>query len=135
MNNVFDLHHKIAALIALAQATIGSDTTTTGVIIDTAGYTALEFLLTSGTITDGAYAVSLQHGDDSGLSDAAAVPAADVLGDADFALADDDTVKRIGYIGGKRYVRLAIVSTAVTTGGAFSATAVLAGAAHQPVAD
>ena len=135
MNNVFDLHHKIAALIALASAAIATDTTTDGIIIDTAGYTALSFLLTSGTVTDGAYVVSMQHGDDSGLSDAADVPAAGILGDADFALADDDEVKRIGYIGSKRYVRLKIVSTATTTGGIFSAAAVLAGAAHQPVAD
>jgi hypothetical protein len=136
MNNVFDLHHQVEQRTALAIAAITTNTTTAGIIIDTANYTALEFLLIAGTVTDGAYAVSLEHGDDSGLSDAAAVPAAETLGDADIAAADDDASKRIGYIGKKRYVRLSIVSTGVTTGvDGVGAIAVLGGASHQPVAD
>ena len=131
----FDLHHNTKQLTALTSQTIDTDTTTAGEIIDTALFTALEFLLISGTITDGAYAVSLQHGDDSGLSDVTVVSADETLGDADFALADDDTAKRIGYIGKKRYVRLSIVSTATTTGGLFAGIALLANAAHQPTAD
>lgn len=133
--HVNDLHHHTAVESALDSQTIGTDTTTLGNIIDTAGFEALEFILQSGTITDGAYAVSLQEGDDSGLSDAAAVSAEETLGNADFALADDDTAKRIGYIGKKRYCRLAIVSTATTSGGVFSAAAMKGMAAHQPTAD
>jgi hypothetical protein len=131
----FDMHHDVKQVIALAIAVIDSDTTTAGIIIDTAKFTALEFLLVSGTITDGAYAVSLQHGDDSGLSDAATVDDAEILGDADFALADDDTAKRIGYVGKKRYVRLSTVSTATTDGGTFGAIALLGNPMHSPVAD
>ena len=133
--HTFDMHHHTKQLAGLTSQTIATDTTTAGEIIDTAGFTALEFFLLSGTVTDGAYAVSLQHGDDSGLSDVTAVSAEETLGDADFALADDDTAKRIGYIGKKRYVRLSVVSTATTSGGVFAGVAVLGNAAHQPTDD
>ena len=137
MNNVFDLHHKTKQLTGLTSQTIDSNTTTLGEIIDTALFTALEFFLLSGTITDGAYAVSLLEAEegDASMASATAVSAAETLGDADYALADDDTAKRIGYIGKKRYCRLAIASTATTTGGNFAGVAVLGGPAHQPVAD
>ncbi len=134
--NVFDLHHTSKALIALANQNITTDTTTAGAIIDTAGFEALEFLLASGTITDGAYAVKIQEGDNSDLSDAADVSAEETLGNADYALADDDTPKRIGYIGKKRYARIVVTSTSTSTGGTnFSALALLANASHQPTSD
>lgn len=133
--NVTDLHHHTKQLTGLTSQTIAANATTYGAIIPTAGFTALEFLLLSGTITDGAYAVSLQEGDDSALADVAAVSAEETLGNADFALTEDDTAKRIGYIGKKAYARLKIVSTAVTAGGVFAGVALLGHAAHQPTAD
>lgn len=134
--NVNDLHHTSSAVIAFANANITTDTTTAGAIIDTAGFEACEILTASGTITDGAYAMLLQEGDAANLSDAATVSAEETLGDCSYALAEDDTPKRVGYIGKKRYVRLSWVSTATTTGGTnFSAIAILANAQHQPVAD
>lgn len=135
MKNVFDLHHATKVTPGLTSQTIATDTTTLGEIIDTAGFTALEFAVLSGTLTDGAYAVSLLESDASDMVGATAVAAAEQLGDADFAIADDDGAKRIGYIGKKRYCRLSVVSTATTAGGVLAAVAVLAGAAHQPVAD
>lgn len=132
---VFDMHHSVTPETGFDLAIIATDTTSLGNIIDTATYESLEFLLISGTIADGAYAVSLQEGDDSGLSDVAAVSADETLGDADFALTDDDTSKKIGYIGKKRYVRLSIVSTATTSGGTLGAIALLGTAQTQPTAD
>jgi hypothetical protein len=45
MNNVFELHHQIKQQIAFLRASITTDTTTPGLIIDTAGFTALEFIM------------------------------------------------------------------------------------------
>ena len=88
-------------------APIASDTTTEGEIIDTENFEALEFVILTKTITDGDYAVLLQEGDNSALSDAATVAAAETLGSPDFDDdTDDDAVARVGYIGKKRYVRL-----------------------------
>ena len=131
-----DMHHDTKQTVAMTQQAIGTDTTTVGEIIDTAGFEGLELLLLAGTITDGAYATLLEEGDDAALADAATVDAEETLGAADFALAEDDTAKRLGYIGNKRYVRLSIVSTAVTTGvDMFGAIALLGMAAHRPTAD
>lgn len=132
-----DGHSNIGSVIALANQNITTDTTTVGAIIDTAGFESCEFIVASGTLTDGAYALKLEQGDDSGLSDAADVPAAEILGVlTGFAATDDDTTKRVGTIGKKRYQRLSIVSTATTTGGTnFSAVAVQGHPHTAPVAE
>lgn len=128
-------HHNVKSVLGLAVQGITTNTTTVGAIIDTAGFESIEWAILSGTITDGAYALVLEEGDDSGLSDAAAVSADETLGAlTGFVAADDDTVKRIGSIGKKRYQRLSIVSTGVTTGGTnFVSLATLGHPHHAPV--
>lgn len=135
--NIEDSHHgqanPVNALLAHT-ITISTDTTTLGAEQNMAGFNAITFNLLSATITDGAYAVSLVHSDETGGT-FTPVDAAETLGDADYALADDDTGKRIGYIGKKQFVKLSIVSTATTTGGVFSGLAIKSRALSQPVAD
>lgn len=132
----YDGHNNIDDLVALDSAAISTDTTTVGNIIDSVGFESLEFLVHAKTITDGAYALLLEEGDASNLSDAAAVPAEETLGAlTGFVAADDDTVKRVGSIGKKRYQRLSIVSTGTTTGvDIMGAIAVLGHPKHKPVA-
>jgi uncharacterized protein (DUF1684 family) len=113
---VNDLHNKCRVADAFAAATITTGTED-GIIVDTANFEACEFVLQSGTITDGTFTVTL------------------VEGDATFLVTDDDTVKRTGYIGKKRYVRLKIVAAGASSGGPFAAMAILAFGAHQPVAN
>jgi hypothetical protein len=138
MNNVFDLDNQIDTPIGFDLLAIGTNTTTPGEIIDTKTFVSLEFLILSSALVsgDGIFTIILEHGDDSGLSDAAAVPVAEVLGAAVFTGSDPNTAKRVGYIGKKRYVRLSIVSTNITTGFAqFTAAAMLGKPYHQPVVD
>ena len=132
-----DLHSNVNGLIALAAAAINSNTTTVGEIIDSLGFEALEFFVSMATITDGVYALLLEEGDDSGLADATAVSADETLGVlTGFVAADDDSVKRVGSIGKKRYQRLSVVSTGVTTGVSIaSALAVLGHPKTAPVAE
>ena len=64
----------------------------------------------------------------SALSDAAAVPDEFLLGTeagASFQFDDDNEVRKIGYIGPKRYVRLTITPAANTGNADISAVAVL----------
>jgi len=133
--NVFDLHNTSKVYTAFNSQSIVSDTTTTGNIIDTKGFESLEFIMTSGVITDGAYTINMQEGDESSLSDVATVAAAEVLGSIDFALTEDNISKRVGYVGKKRYVRITNVSSNTSSGGVFSGVAILANASHQPVAN
>jgi hypothetical protein len=58
------------------------------------------------------------------------VAASQVLGTAVFAATDDNVVKSLSYLGSKRYARVKIVSTGVTTGGTFSALAILGRQRH-----
>lgn len=133
----YDLHSRVKQAVALDSQDITTDTTTVGNIIDTSGFESLEFIIQSGVITDGAYALLLEQGDDSGLSDAAAVPAANILGVlTGFVLTDDNAAKRVGSIGKKRYQRLSIVSTATSTGATkFSSVAVLGNPKSAPTAE
>lgn len=122
-----DLHNNITAKQALAPGAITSNTTTNGTEVDRQGFEQVEFLILAGTITDGAYAVEVQESDTSG-SGYTAVADNDLLGTeagAGIVAADDNTVKKIGYRGIKRYVRLVVTSTGVTTGGTLGAIAVL----------
>ena len=133
-----DLHNNIKTSVGLDVAAITTDTTTNGNIIDTQGYESLEFVLVSATITDGDYVPALVYGDESNLSDAAAVPSDFVIGsyaDASFTEdTDDNQTRRVGYVGHKRYVRLDIVSTTTTTGGTIGALAILSNAHDKPTA-
>lgn len=133
-----DLHNNVSPVVALNIGSIGSNTTTAGAIIDTKGYGALEFIIQSGAITDGTFTPLVEEGDESNLSDSAAVSDDNLFGTeagAAFVAADDNRVKRVGYwVGAKRYVRLSLVSSGVTTGGTLGAIAVRANADHLPTA-
>ncbi|MDA0780809.1 MAG: hypothetical protein PQ612_06710 [Rickettsiales bacterium] len=131
-----DLHNNIKAETAFNTSAISSDTTTNGNIIDMQGFGSIEFVIQSGTLTDGTYTPLIQEGDESNLSDATAVGDADLLGteaDAAFIATEDNAVKKIGYIGNKRYVRLSIVSASTTSGGTISAVSVKSDAGDMPV--
>lgn len=119
-----DLTSAISPDVAMTTQAITTDTTTVGAIIDSKGFESLDFSVLSGTLTDGDYVALLEDGEDSSLSDAATVATDFIIGTLPvFALSDDDTVKHVGYVGKKRYVRLSLVSTNVTTGGTLSSVA------------
>ena len=122
-----ELKSTTSPVVALNTTAISSDTTTNGVILDTAGYESILFVIQSGTLADGTYTPLIQEGDDSGLSDAASVADADLTNteaSVAFAATDDNAVKSIAYVGDKRYVRLNIVSASTSSGGTLSAVAV-----------
>lgn len=103
-------------------ATVSSDTTTAGTIIDTADYDGgikLDFIASA--YTDGTYTPLLQESDDSGMAGATDIPDAALIGtEAGAALsaatADTEVLKSLGFFSNKRYVQVSLVSTAVTTG-------------------
>jgi hypothetical protein len=104
-----DTHNSIDERVALNTQLINTDTTTNGNIIDTQAYESVEFLVQAGVVTAGDVTPALQDGEDSGLSDAATVDAAFVLGSL-VALDTSNTTTRFGYVGKKRYVRPNAVS-------------------------
>jgi len=133
----YDLHRNVKDEVALNSQDITTDTTTNGNVIDTVGFESIEFVVQSGTITDGAYAFLLEEDDVVGFGSATAVPADETLGVlTGFVAADDDSSLRVGSIGKKRFQRLSIVSTSTTTGGTkFSSVAILGHPKSAPTAE
>lgn len=127
-----DMHNRIDERIALNAQTIASDTTTNGVIIDTQGFESVEFILSVGAVTAGDVTGALQEGDDSGLSDAAAVSSDNTVGSL-VTLDTLNTLTRFGYVGKKRFVRLNAV-TGNSANLVTQAVVILGNAHSKPVA-
>lgn len=129
-----DLKNNISVKNALNIAAISTNTTTAGVEIDTQGFEALTFVIETGARTDGTVTPLIQESDTSG-SYSGSVDDNDLVGlEVDAALSVANSRSRIGYVGKKRYVKLSLVSTSVTTGLTAGATAILSSAKHNPVA-
>lgn len=114
-----DLFNRTTIAMALKEAAIATNTTTVGDVVDRKGQESFMFVLFSGTVTDGTFVPLVEHDDVVGFGGAAAVPDNQLHSTEvaeQFVAADDDLVKKIGYRGEKRFVRLSIVSTGVTTG-------------------
>lgn len=130
-----DLHSNTDVRLGLAVQDITTDTTTSGEIIDTAGFESAVWGIMSGTITDGTYAFAVWESDDSGMSGATVVSAAETLGAASYVAADDDETRRIGSVGKLRYQQLRVVSASTSTGGTnFVSLVTLSDPHHAPVA-
>lgn len=114
-----DVLDRISVVRGVSPITSTDDTAFVSQIIDMSQYMGFMFAILLGTLADAAFTttVLLEEGDDSALSDAAAVADADMISmisgtapetAAAFTQASDDLVKTIGYVGVKRYIRLTI---------------------------
>jgi hypothetical protein len=131
--------HTVAAIPPVAART--NNTAIASSIIDTLGYDSLTFVIVLGTNTDtnATFAVTMEHGDNSALSDTAVPAATDLVGTttlASFTYADDTETRKLGYIGNKRYVRMTITPTGNDSGDIFVAAVAVLGHAHiEPTAN
>lgn len=106
--------------LAGAEVVTVSDTTdVVSQIMDLQGADGAMFLIGTGTLADAdaTFTVLVEEGDDSGLSDAASVADADLVGTealAAFTFADDNEGRKIGYVGMKRYIRCTVTPVANT---------------------
>ncbi len=121
-------------------ATAADNTAVVSQIIDRQGADSLTFLILTGSLpdADATFAVTMEHGDAANLSDTAAVPAADIVGTlalAGFTFAADDSVRKVGYLGSKRYVRLTITPSANTSASLVAAVALLGNLSLLPAAN
>lgn len=135
-----DFANSIEVRRAIAPAAATTDNTPfVSSIIDLAGFGKLVFAILLGSLADAdaTFAVLIEHGDQANLSDAAAAPDASLTGTeagAGFTFADDNKVRKIGYVGSKRYVRLTI-TPANNTGNVFlAAVAILSSGRYGPTA-
>lgn len=136
-----DLHNNLHFVPLIAPVAARTDNTAiVSSIIDTQGYEGCELVLVTGTNTDAnaTFAVLVEDGNDSGLSDNAAVADTFLNGTesaAGFTYADDVECRKIGYVGGKRYVRMTVTPSGNDSGNIFIAgVAVLGNPRHAPTA-
>lgn len=106
-----DLNSNISVALAFKPASTTADAS--GEIVDLRGAGSATVVINTGAATGG-FVASLVHGDDSGLSDAAAVGSTDLLGTFPSSLAANSAYS-VGYCGGKRYVRLALTKGSATS--------------------
>lgn len=134
MRNTFSGVSAVKALATTTVTTGGGAVTGNAVDLGASGnnFRDVLFIVNSGTLTDGSYAVTVQECDTSGGS-YAAIDAGRVLGTLPaFALTDDGVWKSFGVRPTKRYVQLVITPTTATSGGPFTATAVLGNGSNNP---
>jgi len=134
-----DLHnniHPVPLIVPVAART--DNTAIVSAIIDTYGYESCELVLVTGTNTDAdaTFAVLVEDGDNSSLTDNAAVADAQLIGTealAGFTFADDNECRKIGYKGNKRYVRMTVTPSGNDSGNIFLAgVAILGNPLHAP---
>ena len=130
--------HPVRAISPVATA--ADNTPIVSAIIDLLGFNACTFLILLGALpdADATFAVLLEHGDNAALSDAAAVADAELVGTevlAAFNFGDDNEVRKIGYIGSKRYVRLTITPVNNASATLLAAVAVLGHPSILPTAN
>lgn len=132
-----DIHNEIKVLRAISPVSVADNTAQVSQIIDRQGYDSLEFVTAIGSVADAdaTFAVTMDEGDAANLSDASAVAAADLIGTyaaAGFQFDSDDSVRKIGYRGNKRYVRLTITPSLNASAALFSTVAILANPGIRP---
>lgn len=135
-----DLMNNLHVKRVLSPVSVADTTAQVGQIIDRQGYDSLTYVIATGSIADAdaTFTVLLEEGDDSGLSDAAAVADADLLGTevlAAFQFNDDNEVRKLGYKGVKRYTRLTITPVNNASAAVLSAVAILGHPASAPTAN
>lgn len=134
MNNI----HLVRAISPVA--TPIDNTPQVSQIIDRLGYDSLTFAILLGDLPAAAatFTVLIQDGDAANLSDAAAVADDELVGTealASFTSTDDHKVRKVGYRGNKRYVRLTITPAANTAASLIAAVAILAHPSIVPTAN
>ena len=130
-----DMYHDMKTEISLNMQAL-TDAANGDAIIDLQGFQGARIEISSGTITDGtSYEFELKEGNDSGLSDAAAVVDADLIGsEPTFLAADDNKIKTFSYVGTKRYLRIDLktVVGSPSTGGVFEGRVIKGHPRHKP---
>lgn len=135
-----DMMNKIHVARVISPVSESGTTALVGQIIDRKGYKSLTYVIATGSIADAdaTFTVLLEEGDNSALSDATAVADADLLGTevlAAFQYDDDNEVRKLGYIGAKRYTRLTITPVANASAAVLCAVAILGNPMIAPTAN
>jgi len=132
-----DLTSYINPKRCISPVVVSDNTAQVGQIIDKQGFESLTYIIASGTLVSAtaSFTVLLEEGSLANMSDATTVAAVDMIGtpaQASFIFSDDDKVRKIGYIGGKRYTRLTITPATNAAAAPIAVIALLGNAMINP---
>lgn len=135
-----DLHNNIHVKRVISPVSEAATTAQVGQIIDRQGFRSLEYVIATGSIADvdATFTVLLEESDDAAMSGQNAVADADLLGTevlAAFQFDDDNEVRKLGYVGDKRYTRLTITPVNNASAALISAVAILGHPELAPTAN
>jgi hypothetical protein len=139
-----DTVHNTKFVVAIPPVIPTDNTAAVGAWIDRSGFDSLTFAILTGTLADAdaTFAVLVEEASAADQSDNAAVADSDMLSSAAgvapetaaaFTFAADNATRKVGYIGGKQYVRVTITPAANASAAPMAAVAVLGHAAQAPV--
>lgn len=128
--------HNIKPLPCLAPA-VRTNGTANGTDIDTSGFESVSASVHFGAYTDGTHTPKLQEADDNGSGAPgtyADVAAAGLIQSftAVAAAGGANTLQEVGYIGGKRWVRIVMTTSGATSGAASEGSVILGHARSLP---
>jgi hypothetical protein len=127
-----ELYNHVLEALSLAPAARVNGTAT-GSTVDLLGYESALVLISTGVITDGSHAITLEDSNDNFSSDTTTVAAGDMLGTILTPLTSGSggsAVQAVAYVGKKRYLRAKVVTSGATTGGIFAASVLRSHARH-----
>jgi len=139
-----DMHNCTRAKTVVIPAAIGANATKTGLVVDRQGFGGVEFIVAYGSVTTTGtvVAVVVKEGDVTGTMTSVAdsnllgtEALAGLAAGARVAGTGKEVVKRVGYVGTKRYVSANTVSTGVTSVGTIGVVALLHSAYNEPTAN
>jgi hypothetical protein len=139
-----DSLHSDTYRVAIPPVVVTDNTAQVGSWIDLTGYQSLTFAILTGTLVDAdaTFAILMEEANASDQSDAAAVADADMISQtegvapetaATFTFAADNVTRKIGYIGGKKFVRITITPSANTSAAPLAAVADLSYSSVRPL--
>ena len=124
-----DLRSNIVVKVSVDEATtVSNNDNTVGAIIDGLGYKSVTYVIQTATLADSDVTLTptIHECAAANCSDAAvATNFVGTIAGATFAAGDDNTIKTIGYTGGKRYTRLTLTPASNTGSAVFSASVIL----------
>lgn len=139
-----DQAHNLVVKRVISPVSVADNTAQVGQIIDRLGFRSVTYAIAIGSVADvdATFVVLLEEGDAANLSDAAAVADADMISQtsgtapeaaASFQFDDDNEVRKLGYVGNKRYTRLTITPANNASAALLSAVAILGDPNSVPV--
>lgn len=125
---------------AISPVSVSDNTAQVSQILDTRGYDSVALAILTGAIADAdtTFTVLMEESDDSGMSGATAVADIDLNGTealAGFQFDDDNEVRKIGYVGSKRYIRATITPANNASAALLAAVWLLGKPSRQPTAN